>query len=203
VKILLDKGWRLDLPATCAEALALHEGLPRTVAETLQDLNAFLLERVRFLLEKRGFAADEVESVLTTDTRDVCDVADRVAAVAAVRKKEDFVPLTTAFKRVQNILAQAGESDGVVDPALVTEDAERELAADYFQARGMLDDLIGRRHWGEALAVMASLGPPLDRFFTEVMVMAEDPALRANRVALLKSMRDQFFRVARFSEIQG
>ena len=203
VKILLDKGWRLDLPAACADALALHDALPRTAAETLKDLDAFLLERVRFLLEKRGFAPDEVESVLTTDARDVCDVADRVAAVAEVRKKEDFVPLATAFKRVQNILAQAGELGGEVDPALVTEDAERALASDYFQARGMLDDLIGRRHWGEALAVMASLGPPLDRFFTEVMVMAEDPAVRGNRLALLKSMRDQFFRVARFSEIQS
>ncbi len=203
VKILLDRGWRLDLPAACANAFALHEGLPRPAAETLRDLDAFLLERVRFLLEKRGFAADEVESVLTTDTRDVCDVAERVAAVAAVRKRADFVPLAIAFKRVQNILAQAGEPDGEIDPALVTEEAERALASDYFQARGMLDELIGRRHWGEALAVMASLGPPLDRFFTEVMVMAEDPALRRNRVALLRSMRDQFYRVARFSEIQS
>ena len=203
VKILLDKGWRLDLPAACADALALHEGLPRAAGETLSDLSAFLHERLRFLLEKRGNAPDEVEAVLSTDARDVCDVADRVAAVAEVRRKEDFVPLTTAFKRVQNILAQAEESDGEVDPALVTEDAERALASDYFQARGMLDELIGRRHWGEALAVMASLGPPLDRFFSEVMVMAEDPALRKNRVALLKSMRDQFFRVARFSEIQS
>jgi glycyl-tRNA synthetase beta chain len=203
VKILLDKGWRLDLPAACAEALTLHDALPRTAGETLRDLDAFLLERARFLLEKRGFAADEVESVLSTDARDVFDVADRVAAMAEVRKKEDFVPLATAFKRVQNILAQAGDPGGEVDPALVTEDAERALAADYFQARGMLDDLIGRRHWGEALAVMASLGPPLDRFFTEVMVMAEDQAVRRNRLALLKAMRDQFFRVARFSEIQA
>jgi glycyl-tRNA synthetase beta chain len=206
VKILLDKGWRLDLPAACAGAFALHEGLPRTAAETLPDLNAFLIERVRFFLERRGHAPDEVESVLTTDTRDVCDVAERVAAVATVRQKEDFLPLATAFKRVQNILAQAGESGletGEVDPELIREDAERALASDYFQARGMLDELIGRRHWGEALAVMASLGPPLDRFFTEVMVMAEDPALRRNRVALLRAMRDQFFRVARFSEIQS
>ncbi len=203
VKILLDRQWRIDLPAACADAFAHHEGLPRTATETLSDLNAFLVERVRFLLEKRGYAPDEVESVLTTDTRDVLDVADRVAAVAAVRQKEDFVPLATAFKRVQNILAQAGESDGEINPELIREDAERALASDYFQARGMLDELIGKRHWGEALSVMASLGPALDRFFTEVMVLAEDPALRKNRVALLKSMRDQFFRVARFSEILG
>ncbi len=201
-KIVLDKQWRFDLPAACADALALHEGLPRNPAEMLSELGAFLLERVRFLLEKRGFAADEIESVLTTDARDITDVAERVAAVAEIRKKEDFVPLSVAFKRIQNILTQAGDLGGEVRPELLTEDAEKALASDYFQAQGMIDELIGRRHWGEALSVMASLGRPLDRFFIDVMVLAEDEALRRNRVALLRAMRDQFFRVARFSEIQ-
>ena len=85
----------------------LHGSLPRKRDEVLPELNAFLLERLRFLLEKRGFAPDEIEAVLTTDCRDVADAAERVAAVAAVRKEQDFVPLATAFKRIQNILAQA------------------------------------------------------------------------------------------------
>ena len=62
--------------------------------------------------------------------------------------------------------------------------------------------LLEAKRYGEALALMASLGPVLDRFFTEVMVLAEDPALRENRLALLRSMRDQFVRVARFDQIQ-
>jgi glycyl-tRNA synthetase beta chain len=85
----------------------------------------------------------------------------------------------------------------------MTDDAEKALALDYLQARGMLDDLIARRRYRDALSIMASLGPALDRFFTEVLVMAEDPEVKANRMALLRSMRDQFARVARFSEIRA
>jgi glycyl-tRNA synthetase beta chain len=122
--------------------------------------------------------------------------------VEVARTAEDFVPVSVAFKRIQNILAQAGKVEGEFAPALVTEDAERALAGDYLQAKGMLDELIGERNYRVALSVMASLGPGLDRFFTEVMVLTEDEKVRANRVALLRAMRDQFFRVARFSEIQ-
>ena len=76
------------------------------------------------------------------------------------------------------------------------------LASDFYQARGILDELIVARRYEEALSVMASLGPSLDRFFVGVMVLVDDAAVRANRLSLLAAMRDQFFRVARLSEIQ-
>ncbi len=206
VKIVLDKEWRIDLSAASAEAWKGYgPDVPgaRAVDDVMRDLWVFLLERLRFLLERRGLRHDEIESVLTTDCRDVTDARERAEAVAAIRKREDFGPLSVAFKRIQNILAQAGEGDEEPDPALFSEEAEKLLAADYFQARGMLDVLVARRRYEEALGIMASLGPSLDNFFIQVMVMAEDPALRRNRLALLRSMRNQFFRVARFSEIQG
>jgi glycyl-tRNA synthetase beta chain len=203
VKILLDKAWHLDLPVACSDALLLHQNLPRPREEVVPELNAFLIERLRFLLERRGHRADTIEAVLTTDCHDVADAADRVEAVEAARAEEDFIPVSVAFKRVQNILTQAEETGGELDPALLAEDAEKALAGDYLQAKGMLDELIGQRNYRVALAIMASLGPALDRFFTEVMVLTDDPTLRGNRVALLRAMRDQFFRVARFSEIQA
>ncbi len=203
VKILVDKKWRLDLPIACSDSLLLHGALPRRRDEVLKELNAFLQERLRFVLEKRGHRADEIQSVLTTDCRDVSDAADRVAAVSAIRRKEDFAPLAVAFKRINNILAQTEEISGEPDPEKLVEDAERQLAGDYFQARAILDDLVSRRAYEDALQVMASLGPSLDRFFVDVMVLADDLALRGNRIALLRSLRDQFSRVARFSEIQG
>ena len=202
VRILLEKKWHLDLPVACSDSLGLHVSLPRPREEVVPELRDFLLERLRFVLEKRGFRPDTISAVLTTDCRDIADAAERVEAVEAVRAAEDFVPISVAFKRVQNILAQAGEAEGEIDPVLVTEDAERALAGDYLQAKGMLDELIGERNYRVALSIMASLGPSLDRFFTEVMVLTEDEKVRANRVALLRAMRDQFFRVARFSEIQ-
>ncbi len=203
VRILLDKKWRLDLPAACADAAALHGGLPRTKEELLPELSAFFLERLRFLLESKGHEPDTVEAVLTTACPDLVDAAERVEAVEALRKEQDFAPLATAFKRMQNILEKAEDEGAEPDPAKMTDDAEKALALDYLQARGMLDDLVANRRYGDALSIMASLGPSLDLFFTEVLVMAEDPEVRANRIALLRSIRDQFVRIARFSEIRG
>lgn len=203
VKILVDKGWRLDLPVACSDALLLHGALPRKREEVLPELIAFLVERLRNVLERRGHRFDEIESVLTTECRDVADAADRVAAVSAIRRKEDFGPLAVAFKRIHNILGQAGDASGEPDTSRMTDEAERALASDFLQARDMLDQLVGSRKYAEALRVMASLGPSLDRFFVEVLVMAEDEGVRRNRVALLRAIRDQFARVARFDEIQG
>jgi glycyl-tRNA synthetase beta chain len=204
VRILLEGGIRLDLPAVLAAARGLHEVRGTTAEEVAGTLHPFLLDRLRFLLERRGFRHDEIESVLTTDCPDVTDAAERVAAVAAVRKQPDFGPLAASFKRVQNILTQAGApAGGELDPALMSDDSERQLASDFYQARGILDELILARRYEEALSVMASLGPCLDRFFTDVMVLVEDEAVRSNRLSLLAAMRDQFFRVARLSEIQA
>ena len=204
VRILLEGGIRLDLPAALAAARRLHEVQGATAEEVAATLHPFLLDRLRFLLERRGFRHDEIESVLTTACPDVTDAAERVAAVAAVRKQPDFGPLAASFKRVQNILTQAGApAGGELDPALMSDDSERQLASDFYQARGILDELIVARRYEEALSVMASLGPCLDRFFTDVMVLVEDEAVRTNRLSLLAAMRDQFFRVARLSEIQA
>ena len=203
VRILLDKKWRLDLPAACADAAALHGGLPRTKDELLPELSAFFLERLRFLLENKGYEPDTVAAVLTTACPDLADAAERVDAVQTLRKEQDFAPLATAFKRMQNILEKAEDEGAEPDPSRMTDDAEKALALDYLQARGMLDDLVANRRYRDALSIMASLGPSLDLFFTEVLVMAEDPEVKANRIALLRSIRDQFVRVARFSEIRG
>ena len=206
MRILLDRKWHLDLPAASADAATLHGGLPRQRDEMLKELSAFFLERLRFLLEKKGHAPDVVQAVLTTDCPDLADAEERVEAVGAMRKEQDFLTLASAFKRMQNILAQAPEAPdevGEPDLAKMTDAAEQTLALDYLQARGMLDDLVAHRRYGDALSIMASLGPALDHFFTEVHVMADDAEVKANRIALLRSMRDQFIRVARFSEIRG
>ena len=171
VRILLEGGLKLNLPAAIAAARGLHEVDGASAEEVTATLHPFLLERLRFLLERRGYRHDEIEAVLTTDCPDLTDAADRVAAVASVRKQPDFGPLALSFKRVQNILTQAGApSGGELDPALMSDDSERQLAGDFYQAKGILDELVASRRYEEALSVMASLGPSLDRFFIDVMV---------------------------------
>jgi glycyl-tRNA synthetase beta chain len=206
VKILLDRNWHLDVPVAISDALQLHGALARGRDEVVPELSAFLTERLRFLLERAGHAADTIDAVLAADAHDPADAAERVAAVDAMRKEADFAPLAAAFKRMQNILAQSpGAPDAAVepDPAKMTDEAEQALAGDFLQARGMVDDLLAERRFHDALAIMASFGPALDRFFTEVLVMAEDGDVRANRIALLRAIRDQFARVAKFGEIRG
>jgi glycyl-tRNA synthetase beta chain len=203
VKILLDRNWHLDLPVAISDALQLHGSLARGRDEVVPELSAFLTERLRFLLEKKGCRADTIEAVLSADARDPVDAAERVEAVDAMRQEADFAPLAAAFKRMQNILAQAPDAVGEPDPAKMTDEAEQALAGDFLQARGMVDDLLAQRHFHDALGIMASFGPALDRFFTEVLVMAPDEGVKANRIALLKAIRDQFARVAKFGEIRG
>jgi glycyl-tRNA synthetase beta chain len=203
VKILLDRNLHLDLPMAISDALQLHGTLARGREEVVPELSAFLTERLRFLLEKKGHAADTIDAVLSADAHDPADAAERVAAVDAMRKEADFAPLAAAFKRMQNILAQAPEALGEPDAAKMTDAAEQELAGDFLQARGMIDDLLAQRHFHDALGIMASFGPALDRFFTEVHVMADDEDVKANRIALLKVVRDQFVRVAKFGEIRS
>ena len=144
VRILLEGGHRLELPVAIAAARRLHEVPGASEEEVVSTLHPFLLERLRFLLERRGHRHDEIEAVLTTPCPDVTDAAERVAAVSRVRRQPDFGALAASFKRVQNILVQAGvTSGGEIDPALMSDDAERQLAGDFFQARGILDELIG------------------------------------------------------------
>lgn len=203
VKILLDRKWHLDLPAAISDSLQLHGTLGRGRDEVVPELSAFLTERLRFLLERDSHAADTIDAVLAADAHDPADAAERVAAVDAMRKEADFAPLAAAFKRMQNILAQAPGAPGELDPAKMTDEAEQALAGDFLQARGMIDDLLSQRHFHDALGIMASFGPALDRFFTEVLVMAEDEDVKANRIALLSAIRDQFTRVAKFGEIRA
>jgi glycyl-tRNA synthetase beta chain len=203
VKILLDRNLHLDLPVAISDALQLHGSLPRGRDEVVPELSAFLTERLRFLFEKRGHAADTIDAVLAADARDPVDAAERAAAVDAMRKEADFAPLAAAFKRMQNILAQAPDAVGEPDPAKMTDAAEQALAGDFLQARGMIDELLLARRFHDALGIMSSFGPGLDRFFTEVLVMAEDEDVKANRIALLRAIRDQFARVAKFGEIRS
>ncbi len=203
VKILLDRTWHLDVPVAISDALQLHGSLPRRREEVVPELSGFLTERLRFLLERAGRRADTIDAVLAADARDPLDVAERVEAVDAMRAEADFAPLAAAFKRMQNILEQAPGAVGEADPARMTDAAEQALASDFLQARGMVDELLGQRRFHDALGIMASFGPGLDRFFTEVLVMAEDPDVKANRIALLMAIRDQFARVAKFGEIRG
>ena len=174
--------------------------LKRADSETIRDLETFLLERLRHVLSARGFPLDEIEAVLGAREPDALDdpheALVRLRALHKVRSeaRDDFEHLAVAFKRAKNIL---GSESARVDVALLSEEAERQL-------HSTVADL-GRRDGGyEArLRSLAGLRAPVDRFFDDVLVMAEDPKVRSNRLGLLSEALSLFYRIADISKLGG
>ena len=167
---------------------------------------AFFRERLEFYLrEVMGFAYDVVNAVLAVGSTHVLDAIERARAVAAVRTSEDFESISLLLKRIKNILRQAAEAGhsaaGEPDSSLLHEPAESALAAQAQQAAAKVALLRGNKDYSGALGEIAKVRPALDTFFEKVMVMADDPKLRANRLALLQRLLTDFSTIADFSEI--
>jgi len=171
-----------------------------------ESVRSFFRERLEFYLkEARGYAYDVVSAVLAVDSDDVVDAAARAEAVSKVRGSADFESISSAFKRMKNILRQASDKTKVialrVDPSVLQEESEKELAALIPQTVTTVEKLSAERNYEEALLEIAKLRPAVDKFFDKVMVMVDDDDLRANRLALLQTVVKEFSTIADFSEI--
>jgi len=193
---------RPDLRRLVASAVAAYPGAKRPAADVTKDLEAFLLERLAHLLAARGFPAEEVEATLQTPGASA--LADPVEAVVRLRalnrvraqSQEDFAHLAVAFKRAKNILTQQAAAPRI-EPGLFEHEAERDL----YKA---VESLAGRNgDYDARLRSLAALRAPVDRFFDDVLVMAEDPKVRGNRLALLNETLSLFYRIADISKLGG
>jgi glycyl-tRNA synthetase beta chain len=177
-----------------------------TPAQEAQVLE-FILDRARFVLrEKHGYAYDEVNAVFRAGSEDLVDVEKRLRALKAVRKTKNFEPLAVSFKRIRKILEKANlpvEAPQHVNVELFEKDAEKALYTAVRKAAGKVgeDKRAGKYH--EALDEIAGLRKVVDQFFVEVMVMAEEEAVRKNRLALLAELLREFTTIADFSELGG
>jgi glycyl-tRNA synthetase beta chain len=200
VKILAET--EVALPLTLDEVAAAGANDEAVVT----NVRGFFAERVEFYLrEARGQAYDVVKAVLAGGASDVRDAVARAEAVTAVRGGSDFAAVSSAFKRMKNILSQAREK-GVaaakgVEVALLTEPTEKALAEKSAELAGRVAALRAEKSYKEALEQIATLRPQVDAFFEAVMVMAPDEAVRANRLALLEKVLGDFSGIADFSEI--
>jgi glycyl-tRNA synthetase beta chain len=207
-----------DLEALVAAAIGGYSSLKLPSDATARNLAGFLLDRLEYVLRARGFSADEVSAVVTAPDSDggapagkdlarplrsraladPIDVLRRVEALQRVRREvpEDFAALAEAFKRAKNILAQQAPA-AAVDPGLFEADAERAL----FEAASGLANAAGS--YEDRLRGLASLRAPVGRFFDDVLVMAEDARVRANRLALLDLSLSLFYRIADISNLGG
>ncbi len=200
VNIILDRGYRLDLPRLVATAVGLLQTkLTRPAAAVEADVVEFIRLRLVNLLTAQGVPADVVEAVLAAAFSDVVDAAARVRALAELKGRDDFEPLAVAFKRVVNIIK--GGIETPVDPALFEADCEAALHQALQQARGQVARQVAEGDYPAALRTVATLRGPVDAFFDGVMVMAKDDRVRENRLALLTIVARLFEGIADFSRI--
>jgi len=210
VKIILDKKLPLSLSLSVgAAAKALVTLKPKrgvTPAQETQILD-FILDRAKYVFrEREGFGYDEVSAVFRAGADDLVDAQKRLAALKAIRRSKNFEPLAVSFKRIRKILEKASVSAGAghhVNPDLFESPAERDL---YSAVRDAATKVQAQKRAGkyqEALEVIAGLRKAVDQFFDGVMVMAENEAVRNNRLALLAELLREFTTVADFSEIGG
>jgi len=200
LRILDEKGYRLGLGWLVDGALAgLSAKLTRPAPEVKSDVLAFFRGRLEGLFTQGGVAGDLVLGVLDAGFDDVVDARARVQALAAARASGDLAPLAETFKRVANILK--GQEPGVVRLELLGEPAEKNLWQVYQGVHQAMGDAASRGDYREFLAEAGKLKAAVDGFFDAVMVMAEDPAVRANRLALLGTVSRLFNGVAEFTRI--
>ncbi len=206
VKVILDRKLPLPLHDTVASAAkALLNHPPKLQVQTAQESQAldFILDRAKYVFrEKFGYAYDEVNAVFRSGVDDLIDAQRRLEALKNVRKSKNFEPLAVSFKRIRKILEKANlKHGGTVNPELFDNDAERDLFKSGREAAARVQTEKRAGHYGRALEQIAGLRTTVDQFFEKVMVMAENEAVRKNRLALLSELLREFTTIADFSEI--
>ena len=205
LRILIERRLDLDLVPLLETAVAGYQArnglrFDNTLVEQVFD---FMMERLRAYYQEQGIATDVFEAVLARRPGRPLDFDARLQAVEAFRRLPEAESLAVANKRISNILRKAADPiPDSVEAALLQEETERDLAAALARLEAEVRPLLARQDYSAALQRLAALREPVDRFFDEVMVMTEDPALRGNRLALLDKLRRLFLQVADLSCLQ-
>ena len=165
------------------------------------DLHGFVLERLRSYLRERSFAPDEIDAVVSQNPTRIDQVVPRLEAVQAFRAMPEAQSLSSANKRIRNILRKTTVSQTAPDPALLQEAAEKDLFSATSRLAPTIASLWEERDYTAALRCLASVRQEVDAFFDQVMVMTDEPLLRNNRLALLAQLENLLNRVADISKL--
>jgi len=211
VKIIAEKKLPLRLNELMKDARAGYQGSEAEKkfvenAKFAESTATFFRERLEFYLrDVRGYAQDVVKAVLGADAEDVEDAVARAEAVKKVLHMPEFVAIGAACKRMRNILRQADEKEitprAKFEALLESAQEEKNLAA-YVEVNGSRVEAHRKAGaYGDALLLLSTAREPVDAFFDKVMIMVDDAKLRANRLALLRTLLKEFSTIADFSEI--
>ena len=207
LRILVEKQLDLDLRAFIVRAAELQPVKGPNVAQEIAD---YFLERLRaYLLDPaaagrvEGATPEAIDAVAASQPASPLDFVARLRALVKFLAAPEAASLTAANKRISNILKKAEGAAGTPDVALLAEPAEKSLHEALAAVYPDVERLQAKRDYAGALARLATLRPTVDRFFDDVMVNAEDPNLRRNRLALLAQLRGLFARIADLSCLPG
>ena len=201
LRIIVEKNLPLDLEDLVKKSAALF-GDKLTNQSVVADVVDFMLGRFRAWYQDEGIAVDVIQAVLARRPTRPADFDARVRAVSHFRTLDSAEALAAANKRVSNILAKADAAIGEINLTACVEPAEKALAEAVLALRTEVQPLIAQGDYTAVLDKLANLRAPVDSFFDNVMVNAEDPALRQNRLAILNTLQGLFLQVADISVLQ-
>ena len=201
LRIIVEKNLPLDLEDLVKKSAALF-GDKLTNQNVVADVVDFMLGRFRAWYQDEGIAVDVIQAVLARRPTRPADFDARVRAVSHFRTLDSAEALAAANKRVSNILAKADAAIGEINLSACVEPAEKALAEAVLALRIEVQPLIAKGDYTAVLDKLANLRAPVDSFFDNVMVNAEDPALRQNRLAILNTLQGLFLQVADISVLQ-
>ena len=201
LRIIVEKNLPLDLEDLVKKSTALF-GDKLTNQNVVADVVDFMLGRFRAWYQDEGITVDVIQAVLARRPTRPADFDARVRAVSHFRTLDSAEALAAANKRVANILAKAEGDIGEIDVALCVEPAEQVLAQSVLSLAKEVQPLIAQGEYTAVLDKLAGLRQPVDNFFDNVMVNAEDAKLRQNRLAILNTLQGLFLQVADISLLQ-
>ena len=204
VRMLLEKQLPLSLSATLNQVQAQFADNAQ-VSNSVAEVQAFMLDRLRGLLKDKGYAPAQIEAVLAKNPDDLSELMVQLQAVQAFAVLPEAQDLAAANKRCVNILRKAAEKNEAIAPSLndslLQEAAEQHLAKAMSSIRPAVEQAISQHDYAAALSALAALREPVDAFFADVMVMADDAAVRANRLKLLQDLASLMNGVADISQL--
>ncbi|MFN7123499.1 MAG: glycine--tRNA ligase subunit beta [Hydrogenophaga sp.] len=203
IRMLLEKDLGLDLMPLLDKAYdAFGDKLPAVRAESVEALASFIYDRLAGSLREQGGSAQEVDAVLALKPQRLADVPKRLAAVRAFAALPEAPALAAANKRIGNILKKSeGDVSATVNESVLVEPAEKDLFAAMQATVPAANAKFEAGDYTASLQALAALRAPVDAFFDGVMVNADDPALKANRLGLLRQLHDAMNRVADLSRL--
>ena len=201
MRIILEKKIHLDLRRVLEHSLSLYRvNTKLSAGELLRGILDLMESRFRFLMEQEGIAHDYLNAILSTENKSYVEAEMKTRALWAINGSGDLKILARGFKRINNIISS--EPHHSFDAELLQDDGEVRLHRAFTDLAFRVKQNIQEKQYDDALEIMVTLGPEIDNFFDEVMVMVDQIELRNNRIALLQEINELYRKIADFSALQ-